>query len=584
MYNMAISQKKIFLITFFGMLLLIGLYLSTKNATAAVENEDLMIDISVSDGPESDQIIVSGTITIKNALTFEYIEISVSVAGIEIISYRIFEGQYAPVGSQTFETIEEIPEEFEPVLDAAPGTYDVHIEYKYTLEGEVTPKSIVEDESIHIGSDDVLENLGSATGAATIAMSAGSAAVAATSISSIGPMFFGDFFKDLKAIMKAFTTGKQSKKLMKKFPLSAKTYGGVQLGSFLQHILGGAIETDGGEEIEESKEDTEKEEKVPIKEEEEKISKKQKKKEEKRKKKEEMEKEIQRKKQEKIAEKEKKKESKKRKKEKIEEIKEDTEKEEEVPIKDDEEKISKKDKKKEEKRKKKEEIEKEILRKKQEKIAEKEKKKESKKRKKEDVKEEEAEVVEKIPLSNPEIETYLKELIKEAWTQKYCPVCNSKWNTKKEQCNRKKCGADFETAQKHWVDTRFPVVIELAQLINAKNIKLKKARKKLKLKKKKIPKKEISIYAGILFQSQLMKIKWKSIVPTGKLLRSGLIITVTLFLWLFLSGYSSLSLGNLFITLGTGILVPVLIMLGLRYRIGKITKEREQENDSKEES
>ncbi|MHA1762300.1 MAG: hypothetical protein ACTSYC_00870 [Promethearchaeota archaeon] len=181
-----------------------------------------------------------------------------------------------------------------------------------------------------------------------------------------------------------------------------------------------------------------------------------------------------------------------------------------------------------------------------------------------------------ISLSSEEIakkEALLKDLLKEIWDMKKCPVCGAKWSKKKESCKNKECNIDLDTALNTWVENIWPFFLALANLTLIKKKRLKKLRKKVKVNKKKLSKKTVRQLTAVLVQAQLIDVDWKSIVPVGKLVRSGLFIGVSVFLWLFLYGVMRISPQNLILSLSISIMVPLIIGLILRNRINKKQKQ-----------
>ena len=180
-----------------------------------------------------------------------------------------------------------------------------------------------------------------------------------------------------------------------------------------------------------------------------------------------------------------------------------------------------------------------------------------------------------ISLSSSEVsqkEEFLKELLIAIWDQKKCPECGSKWNKKKEQCKNKDCGISLEKAQDAWIEHMWPFLLALADLILNKKMRLKKAKKKLKVDKQKLSKKTVRQLAAILVQAQLIDVDWKSIVPLGKLVRAGLFIGSSIFLWLFLYGVARISPENLLLSISVSIMVPLIIGLIMRRSINKKQK------------
>ncbi len=171
------------------------------------------------------------------------------------------------------------------------------------------------------------------------------------------------------------------------------------------------------------------------------------------------------------------------------------------------------------------------------------------------------------------IETTLKDFLRVSWKQETCPNCGAPWNKKKNQCKNKKCAITLEEGKERWVETRYPVLIDLAKLIVLKKMKLKKAKKKLKLSKLNIPKKDLKILAAILAQVQFIDVDWKSIVPLSKIIRSGLIVGATILLWLFLYGLITLNLINIVLTVIVGIIIPSTVGLILRARVNRKVKK-----------
>ncbi|MHA1803212.1 MAG: hypothetical protein ACTSU4_01620 [Promethearchaeota archaeon] len=183
---------------------------------------------------------------------------------------------------------------------------------------------------------------------------------------------------------------------------------------------------------------------------------------------------------------------------------------------------------------------------------------------------------EKVSLSAEDLakkEALLKDLLKETWDMKKCPACGAKWSKKKGSCKNKECNIDLDTALTTWVENIWPFLLVLSNLTLIKKKRLKKLRKKVKVNNQKLSKKTVRQLAAVLVQGQLIDVDWKSVVPVGKLIRSGLFIGASIFLWLFLYGILRISPQNLILSLTVSIMVPLIIGLILRNRINKKQKQ-----------
>ncbi len=450
-----LSSKRLFLIAFIGLLTLF-FFSSIAKGRAYNINDDIILDMTVNGVSLDDAVSGQGAFPIGNdytidfegdvhalkGLTINYLEFVIKEAGFDIhqpVRINELSGVHFPAGmSVNIHDSYVLPDEIKTIINQIRGTHELEVDLSYTLDGQSTPKQFVEETNIVIPSEGFVDTITTASGAGTMALSAGAAVAtvgtASTVISSFSYLS-GKFFDDLKNLWKGIKTTKEVAKAVKKgIPLRAKVRPSGLLSSFMSNIKPPTTALDGGE-------------------------------------------------------------------------------------------------------------------------------------KKGDM--------ETITLSSKEVsekEAFLKGLLRDLWDQKKCPKCGAKWNKKKEVCPRSNCAISLAEAQDVWVERMWPFLVKLADLILVKKMKLKKARKKLKVDKQKLTKKTVRQLAAILVQGHLIDVDWKSVVPLGRLMRSGLFIGASIFLWLFLYGVTKVTPQSLIISISVSILVPLIIGLILRNSINKKQK------------